>query len=120
MPRLLQLSVLLALGACMNAQSQPAPVPSTSNEPAKASSATAAPAAHDPLLDLPPLPKNKVKLTAAFKLLVSKGKQKPEHFVGGPVDVLARSVNGGPSEQSGLGVLGTLTNEEKLEINTVV
>src|SRR5439155_3638615 len=62
MPRLLQLSVLLALGACMNAQSQPAPVPSTSEAAAKTSSTTAAPAAHDPLLDLPPLPKNKVSL----------------------------------------------------------
>jgi hypothetical protein len=62
MPRLLQLSVLLALGACMNAQSQPAPVPSTSNESAKTSATTAPPATHDPLLDLPPLPKNKVSL----------------------------------------------------------
>ena len=62
MPRLLQLSVLLALGACLNAQSQPAPVPSASNEPAKTSSTTAPPATHDPLLDLPPLPKNKVSL----------------------------------------------------------
>ena len=62
MPRLLQLSVLLALGGCMNAQSQPAPVPSNSNEPAKTSSTTAPPAAHDPLLDLPPLPKKKVSL----------------------------------------------------------
>jgi len=62
MSRLLQLSMLLALGACMNAQSQPAPVPSNSNEPAKTSSTTAAPAEHDPLLDLPPLPKKKVSL----------------------------------------------------------
>jgi hypothetical protein len=62
MPRLLQLSVLLALGACMNAQSQPAPVPSMATEPAKASSPTAPPASHDPLLDLPPLPKEKVSL----------------------------------------------------------
>src|SRR5205809_4992480 len=62
MPRLLQLSVLLALGACMNAQSQTAPAPSTSNEPAKTTSTTAPPATHDPLLDLPPLPKNKVSL----------------------------------------------------------
>src|SRR5436305_1215851 len=62
MPRLLQLSMLLALGVCMNAQSQPAPVPSTSNEPPKASSTTAPPSSHDPLLDLPPLPKKKVSL----------------------------------------------------------
>ena len=62
MSRLLQLSVLLALGACMNAQSQPAPVPSTSEAAAKTSSTTAPPAAHDPLLDLPPLPKKKVSL----------------------------------------------------------
>ena len=62
MPRLLQISVLLALGACMNAQSQTAAAPSNSEEPAKPSSTTAAPATHDPLLDLPPLPKNKVSL----------------------------------------------------------
>jgi hypothetical protein len=62
MPRLLQLAVLLALGAYMNAQSQPPPVPSTSNEPAKTSSTTAPPPSNDPLLDLPPLPKNKVSL----------------------------------------------------------
>jgi hypothetical protein len=62
MSRLLQLSMLLALGACMNAQSQPSPAPSNSNEPAKTSSTPAPPAAHDPLLDLPPLPKKKVSL----------------------------------------------------------
>ena len=62
MPRLLQLSVLLALGACMTAQSQPAPVPSAPEAEAKTSSTTSPPAAHDPLLDLPPLPKNKVSL----------------------------------------------------------
>jgi len=62
MPRLLQLSVLLALGACMTAQSQPAPVPSAPEAEAKTSSTTASPAEHDPLLDLPPLPKNKVSL----------------------------------------------------------
>ena len=62
MPRLLQLLVLLALGACMNAQSQTAAAPSTSDEPAKTSTTTAPPATHDPLLDLPPLPKNKVSL----------------------------------------------------------
>ena len=62
MPRLLQLLVLLALGACMNAQSQTAAAPSTSDEPAKTSTTTAPAATHDPLLDLPPLPKNKVSL----------------------------------------------------------
>ena len=62
MPRLLQLSVLLALGACMNAQSQTAAAPSTSDEPGKTSTTTAPAATHDPLLDLPQLPKNKVSL----------------------------------------------------------
>jgi len=62
MPRLLQLSMLLALGASMNAQSQPAAVPSSSNEPAKTVPTTTAPALHDPLLDLPTLPKKKVSL----------------------------------------------------------
>src|SRR5882724_9521645 len=62
MPRLLQLSMLLALGASMNAQSQPAPVPPSSNEPAKTAPATTMPTSHDPLLDLPTLPKKKVSL----------------------------------------------------------
>jgi len=60
--RLLQLSVLLALSASMNAQSPPTPVPSSSNEPAETAPTTIAPASHDPLLDLPPLPKKKVSL----------------------------------------------------------
>jgi hypothetical protein len=62
MPRLLQLSVLLALGACMNAQTQPSAAAANSDQPAKTSSTTATPETHDPLLDLPQLPKNKVSL----------------------------------------------------------
>jgi len=67
MPRLLQLCMLLALGASMNAQSQPAPVSTNPTEPAKTAPATtapttSAPASHDPLLDLPTLPKKKVSL----------------------------------------------------------
>ena len=62
MLRLLQLSVLLALGACMNAQTQPSAAAANSDQPAKTSPTTAAPETHDPLLDLPPLPKAKVSL----------------------------------------------------------
>jgi hypothetical protein len=62
MPRILQLSVLLALAACMNAQSQPSAAAANSDQPAKTSSTTATPETHDPLLDLPPLPKAKVSL----------------------------------------------------------
>lgn len=46
----------------------------------------------------------------------SKGKQKPERFAGGELDVLESSFGG----QSGLELRGTLVNEEAIEVNRVV
>jgi len=67
-----------------------------------------------------PLKTNSMVLSETFKLAQGKGKQKPEHLEGEPNDVLAMSVGGGPPEQMGFGLIGTLTNEEKIEINTFV
>ena len=48
----------------------------------------------------------------------SKGRQKPESFVGLPADVLAASFGGGAYEQAGLTAKLTETSEEPVEINS--
>jgi hypothetical protein len=65
---------------------------------------------------------NSMKLTATEKFTASKGKQKPEHFAGGvPKEhILETSTNGGPFEQSGQTITSILTNEEKVEANSVL
>ncbi len=65
---------------------------------------------------------NSMKLTATEKFTASKGKQKPEHFAGGvPKEhILETSTNGGPFEQSGQTITAILTNEEKVEANSVL
>ena len=63
---------------------------------------------------------NKMVLTETEKFTQSKGKQKPEKFEGQPADVFETSLSGGPNVQSGLMLKGELTNEEKIEVNTVV
>jgi hypothetical protein len=65
---------------------------------------------------------NAMKLTATEKFTASKGKQKPEHFAGGVAKehILETSTNGGPFEQSGQTITSILTNEEKVEANTVL
>jgi hypothetical protein len=65
---------------------------------------------------------NAMKLTATEKFTASKGKQKPEHFAGGVAKehILETSTNGGPFEQSGQTITSILTNEEKVEANSVV
>lgn len=50
----------------------------------------------------------------------NKGFQKPEKFEAEPIDVLEMSFNHETPIQSGLGLLTRLTNEEKIEINSVV
>ena len=54
------------------------------------------------------------------KLTQKNGLQKPEKFEGEPADVLESSLGGGPNQQSGLGLLSRLINEEKMEVNAVV
>lgn len=63
---------------------------------------------------------NTMVLTENENFVQSKGKQKPEQFEGGEVDVLESSISGGADVQSGLTLRGLLTNEEKIEVNTVV
>ena len=57
-----------------------------------------------------------------LKAKASKGKQKPENFVGEPKDVLEESINSGPFEQTGLTATITLANSFQVggpEINSV-
>jgi len=59
-------------------------------------------------------------LTQALKAKASRGKQTPESFAGGPKDILEESFNSAPFEQTGLTIAITLTNEEEVEVNSVV
>jgi hypothetical protein len=61
-----------------------------------------------------------MKPTAVLAFAQTKGKQKPERFVGEAKDVLEASFNGGPFEQAGLALKTNQTNEEKVEVNSVV
>ncbi|HEV7527267.1 MAG TPA: hypothetical protein VGO29_00030 [Solirubrobacteraceae bacterium] len=65
---------------------------------------------------------NAMKLTATEKFTASKGEQKPDHFAGGTVDehTLESNTNGGPFEEAGQTITSILTNEEKVEANSVV
>jgi len=63
---------------------------------------------------------NKMLLSESEKFVQKNGIQKPESFDGGPADVLESSLNGGTPVQSGEGLLTKLTNEEKIEVNSVV
>jgi hypothetical protein len=70
---------------------------------------------------LNPVTANAMKLTATVKFVAKGGKQKPEHFVGGPNLILESkfsNVPGATFEQSGQTLTTIQTNEEKLEINT--
>ncbi len=66
------------------------------------------------------VPTNTMKLTAVIKFTQSKGKQKPESFEVGPANVLYSTIGEGGAEQSGQTFTANQTNEEKLEINSVV
>jgi hypothetical protein len=65
---------------------------------------------------------NTMLLTETGKYTQSKGKQKPENCAGGVAkeDVLESSWLGAAYEQTGLALTYTRTNEEKIEVNTVV
>jgi hypothetical protein len=68
-----------------------------------------------------PVPSNSMKLTSPIKFKAAKGKQKPESFVGEPSDVLFTKVGAeGPLEQAGETMTVNQTNEEKIEVNSVV
>jgi hypothetical protein len=68
-----------------------------------------------------PIPSNTMKPTAPIKFKAAKGKQRPESFVGEPVDVLFTKIGPtGPLEQAGESMNVIQTNEEKVEVNSVV
>jgi hypothetical protein len=67
-----------------------------------------------------PVSVNVMQLTSKLNYSASKGKQKPEGFVGEPKDILEASFNKAPFEQTGLTLKTTQTNEETVEISSVV
>ncbi len=69
---------------------------------------------------LVPVVANKAVASAALKFAATKGKQKPESFVGGPKEVLEASIDGAGAEPMGLTASLTQTSEEAIEINTVL
>jgi alpha-tubulin suppressor-like RCC1 family protein len=68
---------------------------------------------------LGPLSANVMTQTPNRSFKSAKGKQKPEQFEGGVVEVLKESLEHEPFEQTGLVSTMTLTNEEKVEVNSV-
>ncbi len=65
-------------------------------------------------------PVNKMTSAYTLKFKQSKGKQAIEHFEGLSSDVLEMSVAGGAYGQAGLALESSTTNEEEVELNTVV
>ena len=65
---------------------------------------------------LAPIHSGKMLKTAAFKLVASAGRQKPESFEGGLREVLTDSL----AEQVGLSLTANQANEEAVEVNPVV
>jgi len=67
------------------------------------------------------VPRNAMKLSATLKFVASsKGVQNPTRFEGGEEDVLLTKLGeGGALEQTGLKLAVILTNEEKVEVNSV-
>ncbi len=68
---------------------------------------------------LVPVAADKMLATATWKAAATKGKQKPEGFLGEPADILEESLNGAAPEQAGLSITTIQTGEEPVEINTV-
>jgi hypothetical protein len=69
---------------------------------------------------LNPVKSNTMLLSATLKYAASTGKQKPEGFEGLPRDVLETEFGEAAAEQTGLKLTTIQTNDEKIEINTVV
>jgi hypothetical protein len=67
-----------------------------------------------------PVTSNSMRLTDTIKFKASGGKQQPEGFFGEPITVLSTRVEEKPSEQAGETLTTIQTNEEKVEINSVV
>lgn len=67
-----------------------------------------------------PVTPNAMKLTTQVKTKEIKGKQKPEAFVGETPDPLMANFSEGPPEQAGETLTTIQTNEEKVEVNSVL
>jgi hypothetical protein len=63
---------------------------------------------------------NKMFVKDTLKYVETSGKQKPEQFEGVPKDVLSMSLAEAPFEQTGLKLTLNRTNDEAIEISTVV
>jgi hypothetical protein len=63
---------------------------------------------------------NSMSLADTVKLKANMGHQQPERFFEEPPEVLMFTFNGGEPEQAGETLVTTQTNEEKVEINSVV
>jgi hypothetical protein len=59
----------------------------------------------------------KMATSEILKYTQKSGKEKPERFEGGPLEVLEAKFGEGALEQTGLNLTITQTNEEPLEIN---
>jgi hypothetical protein len=67
-----------------------------------------------------PVTSNLMKLTVTIKSKAVKGKQRPEHFVEQPAEPLLAKIESGGPEQAGQTLTTQQTNEEKVEINSVL
>lgn len=67
-----------------------------------------------------PVTANAMKLTATVKSKAVKGKQRPEAFVEESPEVLMTTIESGSPEQAGETLTVTQTNEEKVEVNSVL
>jgi len=67
-----------------------------------------------------PVTANAMKLTTQVKTKQLKGKQKPENFVGETPDLLMAIIGEGSPEQAGETLTSVQTNEEKVEVNSVL
>ena len=63
---------------------------------------------------------NSMSISDNVKFKASGGHQQPEHFFGEAAEVLMFTFNGGTPEQAGETLTSVQTNEEKVEINSVV
>jgi hypothetical protein len=57
--------------------------------------------------------------TTTLKYAASRGRQRPERFVGGPAAILEGSFGKGAFEQLGLAQATTQASEEAVEVNAV-
>jgi alpha-tubulin suppressor-like RCC1 family protein len=69
---------------------------------------------------LVPLATDRMLATTSLRYKAVGGRQQPERFEGGAIDVLVSAVDEGAAEQSGLTVTGSQTAEEAVEVNAVV